>query len=66
MISNIEYDYDTLMYLKGIHYMLNLNFRDAMESFRQVSESSPYESSKYNISQCVELYLRMPSMTTVL
>lgn len=66
MISNIEYDYDTLMYLKGVHYMLNLNFRDAMESFRQVSESSPYESSKYNISQCVELYLRMPSMTTVL
>lgn len=55
MISHIEYDHDTLMYLKGVHYMLNLNFIDALESFIQVSESSPYESSQYNISQCTEL-----------
>lgn len=59
MLEDNEYNIDQVHYLWGIHNMLNLNFKRAIENFERISTTSSLAKPRKNINECKIMIRKM-------
>lgn len=52
MLQDIEYNRDTQLYLWGIHQMLNMDFSNALLSFKKIENVASFVGLEDNMRQC--------------
>jgi len=58
MLQDIEYDNDTQLYLWGIHKMLNMDFSNALSSFKKIENMASFMGLEDNMRQCKKILAR--------